>query len=247
MPMDGNAQTNRTNRIPVNRISGEQVRELLIRAAAALPIEMSSEAAQFLIQKPGMVGDAVQKALGPLIKVGEELGSWQMFYRHAFGNFADFLGMKLPEMVPGIGFLIVVARGFTPNILLSAFARFGLPYESYTDDLDRALDIGLEGRGKEFAYAVWVRDKAKESPEVIERLSAADLRKQAATHLTLTERLLLELKAFLETGKFSGYPIPTCGGSRTKEGDIPLVYVRDGKLRVGLHAPPRVREDHRKQ
>ena len=143
------------------------------------------------------------------------LRDWQTLYRQEFGIEIDISKIRIPKRVPGFDRLIVVAPGLTPEKIFSVLKK-RMDVWKYADDLDTVKS----DRKTDRAYAIWVRDR-QEADEELRNKSANDFAKEQINGITLEERLLLELKYFLETGKHLDEKNWTlCAGSRNSDGDV---------------------------
>ena len=89
---------------------------------------------------------------------------------------------------------------------------------------------------EEKSYAIWVRERV-EADEELANLSADDLvakkAKMKFADITPLERMLYELKFFMETGKHLDIQnVTLCSGSRDSDGSVPCACWRDSGFRV---------------
>jgi len=90
---------------------------------------------------------------------------------------------------------------------------------------------------KNGTYAIWVRDRV-EADEEHKNKSAKDLANGNISGETLLERLLHELKYFLETSKHLDLTnITLCSGSRDSDGSVSDVGWRGDRLCVDWDGP----------
>ena len=161
-----------------------------------------------------------------------QLEDWKKFYKNNFNLDADFSGMEIPGKKKGFDRLIVVAQGLTLNQVFDA-CRKHFPCYRYTDDLDTA--VPTNDRTPTVAYAIWVRERVEADKEHKNR-SADDLKDAEVTGITLLERMLFELKYFLETGKHLDIEnVTLCAGSRCSGGDVPYACWDDGGFYIGWY------------
>jgi len=163
--------------------------------------------------------------------VASQLSAWQQFYLAEFGLTCDFSSLVIPKQRKGFGWLIVVAQGLTIEQVFQQCKKH-FPCWKCTD---RTLneDIPTNDRDpKNGTYAIWVRDCIEANQEHKNR-SARYLEQKHIPGITLLERLLLELKYFLETGEHLDIQnVTLCSGSRLAGGFVPFVYWYDDKLEV---------------
>ena len=89
---------------------------------------------------------------------------------------------------------------------------------------------------EEKSYAIWVRERV-EADEELANLSADDLvakkAKMKFADITPLERMLYELKFFMETGKHLDIQnVTLCSGSRDSGGHVPRAYWRGSRFEV---------------
>ena len=167
--------------------------------------------------------------------VENNISSWQIFYQKFFGIVPDFSKIRIPEKQPGFDRLIIVVQGLTLNQVYSKCAE-NFPCRCYVDDLDKAITQNDRDPGKG-SYAIWVRDRI-EADEKLKSLSVDQLKEQGIIGITLLERLLYELKYWVETDKHLDIKNWTlCSGSRDSGGDVPRVYWCGGGLSVYWNSP----------
>ncbi len=165
-------------------------------------------------------------------EVTTSIEDWQSFYREVFGQDVDFSELQIPEKQEDFNWLIVVLAGLTPNKL---FAKCQERFASwcYTDDLDIIKSV----RTADKTYVAWVRDRIEADKENKNK-SANDCEKEGITGSTLEERLILELFYHWRTGKHLDIQSVTlCSGSRSPDGDVPLVSFRVDRVSVGCCIP----------
>ena len=164
------------------------------------------------------------------------LDPWQEFYRDIFGIEKDFSSLvdslAIPTHKDGFDRLIVVLAGMTPNRLFAKCKEL-FPAWRYTEDLDQIKS----DREPDHDYSIWVRDRV-EADEELKNLSANNTKARGVVGITLPERLLYELKYFMETGKHLDLKnITLCTGSRGPGACVPGVDWRGGDLSVGWGDP----------
>ena len=204
-----------------------QMKDISSMVIQAVP-EMTFEEATICLRKKGEI---IERIRGCFPKAGTDdaVSSWELFYREIFGLTADFSQLKLPPKRPGFDRLIIVAKGLTLNQVYETCAKH-FPCWRYTEDLNTA--VPTNDRTPTETYAIWVRDRI-EADEELKNLSADDLSGQKTKGVTLLERMLHELKYFLETGKHLDIENWTlCNGSRDSGGDVPSASWRDGGFKV---------------
>lgn len=157
------------------------------------------------------------------------LAEWARFYLKHFGLATiDFSGIHLPAKpdYPRRAILVVpqVGNNQAFDACTNAFKTW-----RYADDLDSVRDVVSRPSGP---YVVWVRDTVEADPEMANK-SANDIETAGINTLTLKERLLLELKYFVDTGKHLDIRNWTlCAGSRYPGGLVPYFRWDDDGLYV---------------
>ncbi len=171
----------------------------------------------------------------------EQCESWRQFYLNEFG-------IELGEVSDPGGFdrLIAAAKGITVQQVydrcLQHFSCWKYTDRSLNEVIvhdDRSLENGT--------YAIRIRERI-EADEEFKNLSADQLKKRKHQGITLTERLLYELKYFMETGKHLDIKNTTfCTGSRDDTGGMPGVYwfPDDRRMYVGWYRPGRAKNNLR--
>jgi hypothetical protein len=152
---------------------------------------------------------------------GREIAMWQNFYKKVFEETVDFSNVHIPEKPEGRRWLIILAKGMTPEwLFLKCQEKFGM--WKWTD---RNLDeiITSDRTAKDGHYAIWVRANVEADPE-FKNLSANKLKEINHQGITLEERLVLELFYFWRTKKHLDIQNWTlCAGSRCSDGGVPDV------------------------
>ncbi|EKE11448.1 MAG: hypothetical protein ACD_15C00077G0006 [uncultured bacterium] len=159
-----------------------------------------------------------------------EVGRWQKFYNKVFGESLDFSNIHIPEKPGDDWWLIILAKGMTPEKLLQKCReKFGV-WKWTNDSLD---EIVISDRAaKDVHYAIWVKSNV-EADEEFKNISANQLKEQGHNGITLEERLVLELLYFWRTKKHLDIQNWTlCSGSRYASGNVPSVSWSDDKMGV---------------
>ncbi|MFA6006348.1 MAG: hypothetical protein WC764_01320 [Candidatus Paceibacterota bacterium] len=174
------------------------------------------------------------------------LTPWIAYWGDLYKVKLDLRELAIPVTRPGFGRLIIEAPGVTINRRFDVCAKQFTCWR-YTADLDASVTRN-DRFGTEKPHAIWVRDGVEADAEW-KNCSANDLEDKKVQGISLPERLDLELKYFLETGKhLDSVNITLCSGSRYSGGYVPLVYWYYGKLSVhwydadGAHEHLRARE-----
>ena len=202
-----------------------QLKDINATLIQAVP-NLTFEQATIILRKKGDLVKKVQD-LFPIVPTNDLAGlikSWEQFYDKNLGLTVDLSGVQIPEKREGFDRLIIVAEGLTQNQVYTACEKH-FPCYRYMKDLDK--DATLNERTSEKAYAIWVRDTVE--ADEIRKNKSADMEKEGLTTETLLERMLHELKYFLETGKHLDIDNWTlCSGSRGSGGGVPGAYWSGG-------------------
>ena len=139
------------------------------------------------------------------IDLQNKLKEWQALYQ-MFGLEKDFSNLSIPRKPEGLDRLLIIAQGMTPNQELNKLKEL-MPVYKFEDNLDIFIPVRKTNRD----YAIWVRDQRE----------ADDFPRQGINSITLEERLLFEVKYFLETGQHLDVQnITRCAGSRDAAGRV---------------------------
>lgn len=158
---------------------------------------------------------------------------WEEFYKDQFNWTVDFLSVIIPPKPAEEGWrLLFIAKGMTMNLAFAIAIRLFKAWR-YNDDLDKV--ILKNARTTNENYAVWVRDGVEPDAECLGK-SARQADPDMKIGITVLERIMLEIKYFLETGNHLDYKgITFCSGSRVKDGRVPSCgwVPRSGGFEVG--------------
>ena len=155
----------------------------------------------------------------PFSLLSDLLLDWQDFWKR-MGVEADLRKVKVPKKPKGLYRLLVnpLAPQKAYDLCASKFKCWKYTSESLDKIISHEDRSAVDG-----SYAVWVRDRV-EADEENKNRSANDLVKAKFSGITLTERLVYELKFHDETAKHLDISTWTlCSGSRYSDGDVPNV------------------------
>ena len=165
-------------------------------------------------------------------EVSKPIADWQKFYKDIFGLDLDFSALRIPERKKGFDRLIIVAQGMTPQRLYDKCKEL-FPCSKWTEqNLDKI--VISERTAQNNAYAVWFRNRTEADKE-LKNLSANELKDREVAGITFEERLVFELKFYLESGKCEHLDVDNitlCSGSRYDGGSVPRVSWSGGEMRV---------------
>ena len=149
-----------------------------------------------------------------------QLRDWQSFYLKFFNLKKDFTNLPIPKEKKDFDFLLILARGLTPNQIYGVMNVYFRCWK-YTDDLDATISDRTSQNGD---YAIWLRNR-QEADEELKNLSANQLKEKGISGITLEERLVLELFYFWKNQKHRDFQnITLCSGSRDLDDDVPFVH-----------------------
>ncbi|TSC65982.1 MAG: Uncharacterized protein G01um101477_270 [Candidatus Doudnabacteria bacterium Gr01-1014_77] len=166
----------------------------------------------------------------------KKLMEWYHFYKNEFGLDLNFAGITIPQRREGFDRLIVVPQGLTIQQVLDKCGE-KFPVFTYAGSDFRNLVIVNSRDATHGHYAIRVRDRV-EADEEWKDHSAKLLTGVGMKGETLHERLLHELKYFLETGKHLDISSTTlCSGSRDSVGGVFGVHWSDtDRLAIGIYS-----------
>lgn len=187
-------------------------------------------------------GNAVLSSKGPLVAdlrsvfekympsslANRQLQAWQKIYHDHFG--VELGPVAIPTHRKGFDRLIVVAQGITIQQAYDACKKLFPCWKSMDRDFDEA--IPTNERVPNTSYAIWARDRI-EADEEFKSLSVNNLKAKSVTTLTVLERILFELKYFIETGGHLDINnVTLCAGSRGSDGSVPSADWHGSKFYV---------------
>lgn len=174
------------------------------------------------------VEDLVDHKILPVFTIED----WLTLYRDCFGGQHDFLQLKVPRQLSGFEWLVVVAKGMTPQRVYDACVKL-FPCWKYLDQV-----VSWEARSAiQGPYAIWLQARV-EADKKLKYLSAENLKSRNIPSNGLTERLLLELMYFHKTDKHLDVKNATlCSGSCYSDGTVPNVHWSSNELRIYYSNP----------
>jgi hypothetical protein len=158
----------------------------------------------------------------------QQLDDWRDFYRKLFNLELDFSGIRIPPTEGGFSRLIVIAKGITSELAYTACKQlFNCDKFHFNEaSLDEVITHNTRTAARD-SYAVRTRDSVE--PDVKYRgWSAQDIMDRGVVGITLTERLILGAKVFMESGELLDRDYETlCTGSKDERGSIVRVTLID--------------------
>jgi len=163
------------------------------------------------------------------------LEAWQKLYREFFGIEVNFSALQIPTKKEGFDRLIVVAKRITPQIILKQCEKL-FPCEIAKVDGINLEKVRSERTSKEM-YAVWFCNETEPDQE-LRGFSDKELKNRDVQGITLEERLLFELKYFIETGRHLDLgSVTLCTGSHQSNGNVAVVFCRRRQVFIGTQSP----------
>ena len=161
----------------------------------------------------------------------EVRGCWENFYKSVFNWDVNFgLVIIPPEPTEGEWRLLFIPRGMSVARACSICNRaFPLVFTAGHP----TVMPGQNARNTNSNYAIWVRAGIESDPEFFGK-STLEYDPGMTIGITVLERIIFELKYFIETdGKHLDLEGATfCSGSRDLKGDVPEVQFKDGTVRI---------------
>lgn len=207
-----------------------QIKEIITTVIQGIiPSNLSFEVASYILAHKSEMITHIGKFFPNMDDLTNPIKQWEDFYLKVFGVTVDFSGIKIPERTEAqkLEFtrLIIVLKGLSLNNVYEACQRHFKCWR-YTDNLDQAIQENE--RKNTDSYAIWVRDTV-EADEVHKNKSAEMIKKEKLKTETVLERMIHELKYFLESGKYLDINnVTLCSGSRYSDGGVPIIIWSDG-------------------
>lgn len=203
---------------------------------AGMLAELSFEQVQHLLQNKNTI---LRKKLQEVFEIATDpytdvRAEWEKFYLDHFKMVVDFSAVTIPEKPSdGSWRLIFIAQGLTMNATL-AVMRAKFKVWTYQDDLD--ANVPTNTRTSAQSYAVWICDGMEPGEKYLGKSTRqADM--DGKIGVTLLERLVFEVKVFMETKKHLDHKGATfCTGSRDSDGNVPAVCWRPADAWVDVFA-----------
>ena len=209
-----------------------QVKDIGATLLQAIPPELSFEIADNVLSRKTELIEHIRAFFPDLASLTDPTKQWENFYGKVFGLSVDFSGVKIPERTEEqkkeFTRLLIVVGTLKNNQVYDACAKHFKCWR-YADNLDSAVPKNERG---DDTYAIWVRDVV-EADEIHKNKSANDIEREGLRTETLKERMIHELKYFLETGKHLDIQnVTLCSGSRGSDGRVPCADWYGGKFEV---------------
>lgn len=199
-----------------------QLKDIIGTLVQSVAATLSFGEAQAIIGRKTELLEKVRQIFASFTaSVANLLALWQRLYLGEFGIEVDTANVRIPERPSYPAWLILIAQGITPNRVIAA-CRKHFTCSLHVEDFDAEIK-GRNDREPTETYAIWVRATVA-ADEELKGLSADVLKGQKIAGITLLERLLLEIKYFLETGEhLDPKTVTLCSGSRFSDGRVPDV------------------------
>ena len=199
---------------------------------AGVLAKLSFERIEYLLKNKNTILRKKLQEVFDIPKDNELCVEWQKFYSDHFKITADFFGVEIPEKPSkGSWKLIFIPVGLTMNSVL-AVMQIKFIVWTYAEDLD--VSIPTNTRTSAQSYAVWVRIGDEPDEEYLGQ-STDQADPYGKIGMTLLERLVFEVKFFVETGNHPDYKgVTFCTGSRYSDGGVPGMCWGSGSGKVGV-------------
>lgn len=149
---------------------------------------------------------------------------WQKFYKTHFNWDVDFSQVIIPLKPDGKWRLIFIPKGMNLNFAFSICEKLFKSWK-YTEDLNQSVTKNI--RNTDSHYAVWVHDEVEPDQEFLGK-STRQADPDMKIGITLLERIIFEIKYFVETRNHLDIKgLTFCSGSRNANGNVPDAYLRD--------------------
>ena len=157
-------------------------------------------------------------------------GEWKKFYKTLFNWDVDFSEVIIPPMpIVGKWRLLLLAKGMTLNLAFKVCEKL-FPSWKYSNDLDKEISKNICDTSNH--YAVWVRDEVEPDTEFLGK-STHEVDSEMKIGITLLERIIFEIKYFIETTNHLDIKgLTFCSGSRNSGGNVPSSYWLSGRFWV---------------
>ena len=166
--------------------------------------------------------------------------NWQKFYQEVFNLDADFSQVEIPEHEKDFTLPILMPKGLTSQQLIEKCREYFAVADTVSGEITGDFEgvIVSQRSCTQESYAVLVQDLIEAGESKLKNFSANDAQAGKFATETLKERLVHELKYFLETGKHLDLESVTiCAGSRLPNGQVPTVSFFNENVLVILAAP----------
>ena len=213
-----------------------QLTEIWKIVLQAVPKRLAWEEAKYWMEHPLELAAKIRAIFKTAADPYADLiAQWEEFYRTLAipGLKVDLSSLRIGAPKEGFTRLIVVLPGLKiEEVLAQCKKRFSV-WRWTEKDLD-AITKSTRNATTE-PYAIWVRDTQEADP-VHANKSYNALAQEGVVGITLLERLLYDLKYFMETGKHLDLQnVTLCTGSLCSGGDVASVGWCDGELCVNWY------------
>lgn len=171
------------------------------------------------------------------------LSDWQTFWSD-MGSKCNILNLKIPTKQKGFDRLIVDVPDVSIDQIYEHCKKLFDCWKWTNKNLSEV--VYYYGRiADDRPYAVWFRD-CVEADEELKNISAYDLNRKGIPSITLKERLIYELKVFLEINSHLDYRnITLCAGSCCDANGVPGMNFKNGEVHINWYNPYKAGDDFR--
>lgn len=220
----------------VRPMTNGQYKDILATLTQSIPEGISFNDARSIIGNKGPLVSDIRSTIKkyiPSALSARQLTEWSKLYHDHFGIELDTKTISIPAHQKGFDRLIVVAQGITIQQAYDVCNTLFPCRKSINKSLDEAVSSN-DRNSLNNSYAIWTRDRI-EADEELKNISANNLKSRNISTLTLLERILFELKYFLETRNHLDINNTTlCTGSRSSDGSVPYACWARSKFHVGV-------------
>lgn len=220
----------------VRLASVKQLTEIWAVVLRAVPKRLTWEEADYWLHHPFELGTKIRAIFKEVPDPYDHLVSqWEAFYRELAvpGLKVDLSTLRVSKPKEGFTRLIVVLPGLKIEEVLASYKKRHSFWRWTHEDLD-TITKSIRNATTE-PYAIWVRDLSEADP-IHANKSYNTLAREGIVGITLLERLLFELKFFMETGKHLDLQSATlCTGTLYSDDGVPDVRWHEGRMYVNWY------------
>ncbi len=212
----------------VRMATTDQLKQIWAIVMQALPTRLTWAQAQHWIGCGTELAVKIRAIFAIVDPFRELLVPWVKFYHDEFNiDLNPSTVHVVPDKKDGFDWLIVVAPGVTIEMVLAVCAKRFKVCRWTNDNLDELTREKTMRFATDAPYGIWVRPRVEADEE--HKDQSYDSLQGKILGITLLERLLLELKHFIETGGHLDISnVTLCSGSLSRDGSVASVYWRAG-------------------
>lgn len=201
----------------------DEVKNISIALISAIPPNLSAEAALRWSHSKNLLIKKVQTILldDGSREIEPVLAEWRSLYLDLFGIKKDFSALAIPQKPVGLNRLMVRAANVSNSAILTVCEQtFPVEYHPLGEFGDVLDSVTQNDTRPQMDYAFWVKDLTES-----EMSPPPDIASPPTPRITISERLLFELKYFRETKDHLDMEKTTCcfGTRHSEGGERPVV------------------------